>query len=115
MAETDIETTLRQMLIYATAAQNFVVGRTRADLDEDFQLELALTRAIEVAGEAARRLPPDFVAAHQDAPFRAMIAMRNFLAHGYDLIDLDMIWRTVHEDLPDLIAEREAILSGDTE
>ena len=44
-----------------------------------------------------------------------MIAMRNFLAHGYDLIDLDMIWRTVHEDLPDLIAQLEAILSGDTE
>ena len=37
--------------------------------------------------------------------------MRNRLAHGYDAIDLDVLWDTVKVDLPQLIDELEQILN----
>jgi len=48
---------MRQMLDYAQKAQAMVAGRQRADLDADFALQLALTRAIEVIGERLRGCP----------------------------------------------------------
>jgi uncharacterized protein with HEPN domain len=40
-----------------------------------------------------------------------IIAMRNRLIHGYDIVDYDIVWSTVSEDLPPLIAELEKMLS----
>jgi uncharacterized protein with HEPN domain len=40
-----------------------------------------------------------------------IIAMRNRLIHGYDIVDYDIVWSTVSQDLPPLIAELEKILS----
>ena len=113
MSETDATTTLNQILHYARAAQHFMEGRTRKDLGDDLQLELAVTRALEIAGEAARRLPPRFAAEHPECPIRGMTALRNFLAHGYDLVDLDVIWRVIHEEVPTLIRTVEQILAAD--
>lgn len=47
---------LRHMLDAARQALAFVGDRTRADLDHDQMLLLALTRAVEIVGEAAGRV-----------------------------------------------------------
>lgn len=36
--------------------------------------------------------------------------MRHRLAHGYDAVDLDILWNTIEEDLPPLIAQLDAAL-----
>jgi uncharacterized protein with HEPN domain len=59
-------------------------------------------RALEVVGEAAKLVPHAVRAAAPDVPERDMAAMRDKLIHGYADIDLDVVWKTVHEDLPDL-------------
>jgi uncharacterized protein with HEPN domain len=105
MSEVDVELSLRQMLHYADAAMSFAEGRSRADLEIDMQLEFAISRALEVLGEAARRLPGDVVDGHPEIPWRGLIGLRNFLAHGYDFVDLDLLWRTVTEDLGPLRAQ----------
>jgi Ribonuclease HepT-like len=48
---------------------------------------------------------------HANIPWAQIIAMRNRLIHGYDIVDYDIVWSTVSEDLPPLIAELEKILS----
>jgi len=53
MTQRDPNVTLRQMLGYARAAQTLSAGKTRADLDDDRMLDLALTRLLEITGEAA--------------------------------------------------------------
>ncbi len=57
MSRHDIEETLRQILRYAEEALEISEGKTRQDLDQDRLLNLALTRLIEVLGEAANRVP----------------------------------------------------------
>lgn len=51
---------------------------------------------------ALRNTSPTFAAKHDKVPWQAMYAMRNRVSHGYDKVDFEIIWRTIHGDLPDL-------------
>lgn len=65
----------------------------------------AVIRNLEIIGEACRnveRSEPGFAARYPDFPLRAAVEMRNVLAHGYFGVDLDIVWRTIHTNLPEL-------------
>lgn len=65
----------------------------------------AVIRNLEVIGEASRnidRAHPDFAAAHPELPLALANDMRNALSHGYFKVDLDIVWKTIHGDLPQL-------------
>jgi uncharacterized protein with HEPN domain len=58
-----------------------------------------------VIGEAASKLAdgyPEFAAQHADVPWKQMRGMRNRMAHGYFEINLDIVWDTVQQSLPDI-------------
>ena len=63
------------------------------------QLQDAAIRRLEVIGEAAKKMPENFRAQYADIPWRKMAAMRDVLAHDYMTLRLDVIWRTVIEDI----------------
>lgn len=110
MSRRDDRISICQMLDYAQKAQAMIEGRVRPDLDSDFVLQLALTRAVEVIGEAASRVSEASRSKHPDIPWRDMVGMRSRLIHGYDAVDLNLLWDTVTTDLPPLIATLERIL-----
>ena len=101
------------MLQYAIEAVEMAIGQDRSDLDSDRQLELSLTRLIEIVGEAANRLSPDTRARHPSIPWPKIRGMRNRIIHAYDHVDLDVLWDTVTVELPPLIAELERVLRSD--
>ena len=76
----------------------------------DVQLQDSVIRRLEVIGEAARRVSDDFQSLWPDLPWRDMIGMRNVMIHGYDTVDLSIVWRTVQHDLPDLVRAVEGIM-----
>ena len=84
--------------------------KKRADLDTDRTLGLTTLRCLEIVGEAASHIPESMRQEHPQIPWPQIIGTRNRLVHGYDLVDYDIIWSTVVEDLPPLIAELEKIL-----
>ncbi len=75
-------------------------------------LQLALTRLVEIVGEAAARVSSERQARHPDIPWRIIAGTRNRLIHGYDVVDLDVLWDTVTDDLPPLIVQLETALAG---
>jgi uncharacterized protein with HEPN domain len=91
------------MLDAASEAIAFVKGRQRDSLDRDRMLVLALTRLLEVIGEAARGLSTEFRAAHPEVPWPKIAGMRDRLIHGYFDVNLDIVWETVTKDLPPLV------------
>ena len=103
---------LRHMLDYAQEAVAMVGGKARADLHRDRVLELALVRLVEIIGEAAARVSPEAQDRYSGIPWKEVVGMRNRLVHGYDSVDLDVLWDTLKDDLPPLIAELEQILQG---
>lgn len=101
---------IRHMLRNAREAVAITAGKDFGHLKEDRILELALIRLIEVIGEAAARVSLSGQKQHSSIPWAQVIGMRNRLIHGYDQVDLSVLWDTVQEDLPPLIAELEKIL-----
>lgn len=106
---------LRQMLDFAKEAVAFSEGHTRADLDNNRMLNLALVHLLELIGEAANRVPREQQAQYPNLPWSQMIAMRHRLIHGYDVINLNIVWNVVTQDLPPLVEQLENILSTGAE
>jgi uncharacterized protein with HEPN domain len=112
MSKHDPKVALGQVLSHAQEAVDISRGKTRSDLDSDRLLNLALTRLVEIIGEAANRVPETVRAKYPDVPWLQMIGARNRLIHGYDSVDFDILWAIVSRDLPVLIAQLESILQG---
>jgi uncharacterized protein with HEPN domain len=100
----DDEVRLRHLVDAARTAAEFVEGRERGDLDADEMLRLALTKLVEIVGEAAKQVSPSGRAEFPDVPWSAAARTRDRLVHHYFDIDLDVLWKTVTEDLPALLA-----------
>ena len=101
---------IRHILDAAREAVAFAKGHGRADLDTDRKLNLSLVRLLEIIGEAARGISQEFRDSHPALPWKTMIGMRDRLIHGYFDVNLDVVWQTVTEDLPPLIAQLEKIV-----
>jgi len=102
---------LRQMLDHAREAVTLVQGRTREDLDAQRVLSLALVQLAQIVGEAAGRVSDARQARHPEIPWTQIIALRNRLIHGHDIIDFDILWNIITGDMPKLIAALEKILA----
>jgi uncharacterized protein with HEPN domain len=65
----------------------------------------AVIRNIEIIGEAARNIEqyhPDFASKNFEVPWREIYLMRNRLSHGYFSVDLEVVWKTIEKELPEL-------------
>jgi uncharacterized protein with HEPN domain len=103
-------TRLQHMRDAAREAIAFASGRTRADLDGDRLLQLALTRLIEIIGEAASQVSGDVRQRHPDIPWPRIVGMRNRLISAYFDVNLDIVWDTITLELPLLVAQIETLL-----
>lgn len=105
-------TRLKHMMEYAEEAKNLASETTREKLVSDRKLELALTRLVEIIGEAAARVSPQIREQYPDIPWVEMTGLRNRLIHGYDAVDLDILWDILKEDLPPLIRRLRVLLEN---
>jgi uncharacterized protein with HEPN domain len=95
---------------HAQSGLDFLQGRSKPDIDADKMLRFALTRAVEVVGEAAAQVDPADRTLLPQLPWRSMIAMRNRLIHGYASLQSDYLFNTVRDDFPPLIDELDKML-----
>lgn len=103
---------IRHMLDAAREALSFTADETRSDLDADRMLALSLVKSIEIVGEAASKVSTESRTEIPNVPWSDIVAMRNRLIHAYFEIDLDIVWQTVTNELPSLVAELEKALSS---
>lgn len=101
---------LRDMLDNAEKALDFVGEMELDQFFEDEKTSYAVVRALEIIGEAARMVPDEVRSAIPDLQWREISAMRNKLTHEYFGINMKVVWRTVHEDLPPLLAALRKML-----
>ena len=104
---------LQHMLDAGQKAHLFAAGHSRDDLDKDEMLTLSLVKCIEIIGEAASRVSDECQKENPGIPWDDIIGMRNRLIHAYFDINRDIVWSTITEDLPSLIAELKAVLPSE--
>ena len=113
MTQHDDSVRLRHMLDYSRKAMAMVAGRTREELDRDEILTLALTRAVEIVGEAAARVSGATQVRYDGIPWTEIVGLRNRLVHGYNSVDLNILWDIVKHDLPELMATLKDAMEED--
>ncbi len=92
--------------------QEVVGGKDLANFVNDRLLCQAVERNFEIIGEAMNRLQRAFPeAARTIAEHKRIIAFRNILIHGYDVLDREIIWRVIHDNVPPLLAQAESFLA----
>ena len=99
------------MFDYSREAVEMAQERSRDDFDMDKMLNLALTRLVQLVGEAAWWVDREFRAQHPEVPWTDIVGMRQHLTHGYANIRYDDVWRVVQEDLPVLATQLQAIIT----
>ena len=107
------ETRLRHILDAVREAVAFSGGWSRSDLDKNRMLSLSLVRLLEIIGEASRGISEEFRLAHPEIAWKKMTGMRDRLIHGYFDVNLDVVWETVTQDLPPLIAQLDKLLTSE--
>ena len=113
MKQPDDRGRLQDMLESAEEAAAVARGRTRADMDGDRLLNLGIARLLEIIGEAAARVSPEFRDRCPEIPWADIIGLRNRLIHNYRDVDFDILWRIVEADMPPLIDGLKRILERD--
>lgn len=103
MSRRDDHTSVGDMLSHAREAVDLLGKTNREQLEDNRTLQLALTRLIEILGEAANRVSKTTRGRHPEIPWHKIVGMRNRLIHGYDVTDTDILWDTITDDLPPLI------------
>ncbi|MBS9423134.1 DUF86 domain-containing protein [Photorhabdus caribbeanensis] len=76
----------------------------------------AVIRNFEIIGEASNNIGkyyPNFAAANPELPLSFAYQMRNALAHGYFKVDFEIVWKTIHSDLPRLYQQVLAVMPKD--
>lgn len=80
------------------------------EFEEDFRINFAVVRALEIVGEATKRMPMVIRERYSSVPWRGMAGMRDRIIHGYDRVDLQIVWDVVRRDIPRIKPEIEKIL-----
>ena len=110
MSKHEALATLRQLKEFAEEAAGLAKGRSRDDLAADLGFRRHAERVVELMGEACNRLPESLREAHSEVPWRQIVGMRNWLAHGYDGIDYDILWDAVSRHAPDLLEKIDPLI-----
>ncbi len=100
---------LEDILKAIRRVQSFPIPERETFLSSDY-LQDAVVRNLEIIGEATKRLSDNFRNDHPGIPWRQMAGMRDVLIHAYDRVDLEEVWITLNEQLPELMVKIEMLI-----
>jgi len=92
MSAHDADLTLRQILEVCDKAVELRNATTWEEFRGDWRKQMLGERLVEVLGEAVKRLPADLRNRHPHLPWKMIAGTRDYIAHGYDSVDYEVIW-----------------------
>ena len=104
---------LLDMLLAARKVRAFTTGVDEHRFQADEVLQNAVLRLIQIIGEAARKVSPEFKRSHSEIPWQEIVGMRHLLVHEYFRIIPEKVWEVVERDLPPLIRTIEPLVPPD--
>jgi uncharacterized protein with HEPN domain len=90
---------LRDILGEMKKAERFVAGLEFSQFAANEEKVYAVTRALEIIGEASKSVPKSVAKRYSSVPWREMAGMRDVLIHDYPAVNVTVVWRTVTEDI----------------
>ncbi len=103
--------TLRQIVELCDKAIELRASMMWEEFRADWRKQMLGERVVEVLGEAVKRLPEDLCQRHPQMPWRKIAGTRDYIAHGYDSVDYEVIWGVLDVEAAKLKAAALAILA----
>jgi len=106
---------LNHILQAISRIENYIEDMSEVAFLENELVQDAVIRNLEVVGEASRNIRmhyPDYAEKYAELPLASAYEMRNSLAHGYFKVDLEIVWKTIERDLPELQVMIESLISA---
>jgi len=100
---------IRHLLEAIAECQSFTAGMTIEQFGADAKTLKAVVWNLMIMGEAARHIPAEIEAAYPEVPWATIRGMRNHIVHGYDVIDVGIVWNVVQDRLAPLVPLLERI------
>ncbi|MEW5961671.1 MAG: DUF86 domain-containing protein [Chloroflexota bacterium] len=98
-------------IIDAMAKAEIAIARvTYEQFVDDFMINFVVARALEIVGEATKRLPPSLRDQYPAIPWKDMAGMRDRIIHDYDNVDLRTMWDVVKQEIPQVKPQIQQIL-----
>jgi len=104
---------LLDIVLAARDALSFIADQDEVSFKASALHQNAVVRCLEIIGEAANNLTQSTRTSIADVAWSDMIGMRHRLIHGYDAVDIDLVWRTARERLAPLVARLEPLIPDD--
>jgi uncharacterized protein with HEPN domain len=102
---------LRDMLEATDKVASFISGLSEEAFLKDEKTQYAVVRALEVIGEAAKKIPDDVRATYPGLPWRQIVGMRDVLIHDYFGVNAQVVWKTATLDVPSMAEVLRGIVS----
>ncbi len=113
MSAHDADVTLRQITEVCDKAIELRNATTWEEFRNDWRKQMLGERLVEVLGEAVKRLPDDLRQRYPQLPWQKIASTRNYIAHGYDSVDYEVIWSVLDVEAGKLKASVLAILANE--
>jgi uncharacterized protein with HEPN domain len=94
------ENFIRHILGAIERIESYTRGLSESDFMNNFMIQDAVVRNLEIVGEASKKISPQLKEQHSDIPWKQITGMRDKLIHNYFGVDLISVWSVVENDLP---------------
>lgn len=101
---------LKEIMTSAKELQEFMREKSFAEFDKDWASPLAVSKCLEIIGEATKRLSQDLRDSYSEVPWRRMAGLRDILVHQYSDVSNQRVFNIVKKDIPVLIGSMEEII-----
>lgn len=92
--------------------EDYLKGVSEKDFYDSKQVQDAVVRQLEIIGEATKNISEDFKKLHPGIPWKQMAGMRDVLIHGYFDVDIDLVYDTAHDQIPELKVQIKRLLEN---
>ena len=91
---------IEHILLCIEKIQDYTKNLTKKDFNNNELVQDAVIRNIEIIGEAVKKISKELKSQYPNIPWKEMSGMRDKLIHDYFGVDVDVVWRTVNDDIP---------------